>query len=209
MTTQPLCILGENVVEDYKYLVVHLDNRLNCGPALTLYKRRVWANSISKGGWDLSAHAARCWRDSLSLLLPVHCCLLRCAGGASSALVPLTAWMNRSRRSALQLDIFEEIVDAEQTAFHYVNLVHLLYHIMDGLLLQTDPTALWQGHFRKSFLPKAITFTNILYNIYGFAQYLLCWFNLFCYFIVFMFICSVYICTIFVVYLWFIFSHAF
>ncbi len=30
-TTQPLCILGENVtvVEDYRYQGVHLDNRLN------------------------------------------------------------------------------------------------------------------------------------------------------------------------------------
>lgn len=99
MTTQPLCILGEKVVEDYKYLVVHLDKRLNWEPTLTPYTRWVWADSISRGGWDLSAHAARCWRDSPSLL-PSTLFFAEVCWGSIICIGTFNSWINRTRRSA-------------------------------------------------------------------------------------------------------------
>lgn len=131
MTTQPLCILGENVVEDYKYLVVHLDNRLNWGPTLTPYTRRVWANYFQRRlrSFCACSKVLEIFSQSVvaSALFFAEVCLgsIICIGNFNS--------LNKQVQKAssiigCKLHIFEEIVDTEQTVLHYVNLAHSLSH---------------------------------------------------------------------------------
>lgn len=80
MAKQPLNILGEviEVVEDYKYLGVHINSNLNWKTKTeTQYKK------TSLGSLDPLACAAGCRTFSTSLFLPVHCSLLWSAGEAA------------------------------------------------------------------------------------------------------------------------------
>ncbi len=110
------------VVEDLGTWVCIATTDWTGGSTLMMYTRRGWADSISWGGWDPSTCAARCWRSSTGRLLPVHCCLLQCAGGAASEPETPTDWTNWSQRLALQTGHLwgsdgEE--DTEQTVIHY------------------------------------------------------------------------------------------
>ena len=81
----PVSIHGVSVdiVEDYKYLGVYIDNKLDWTKNTEdLYKK---GQSVSTfwGGWGPSTSAGQYWGCFMSLWWPVHSCLLSCAGAAS------------------------------------------------------------------------------------------------------------------------------
>ena len=72
MAIQPLTLLGEDIkmLEDYKYLSVHIDSKPN-------WRTNTW------GSWDPSACASIWWTSFTSLLSPVLCSMLLPPGVAA------------------------------------------------------------------------------------------------------------------------------
>ena len=61
------------MVEDYKYLGIHIDNRLNWNTNIeAVYKKGISRLYFLRKLRNPSMCAAKCWKSSISLLWPVH-----------------------------------------------------------------------------------------------------------------------------------------